>query len=91
MLGARLVARWPEDYAGYLGIGQHVNTLRGAELAFDWLRNSAPGSGLVAEAQAEDFHNHDRYVALMLALEKHGGGMNVSLIAMLLRASAAPE
>jgi pimeloyl-ACP methyl ester carboxylesterase len=91
MLGARLVARWPEDYAGYVGVGQHVNTVRGAELAFDWLRNAAPDSDLVAEAQAGDFHDHARYVALMLALEKHGGGMNVSLAAMLPRALAAPE
>lgn len=91
MLGARLVARWPKDYAGYVGVGQQVNTLRGAGLAFDWLRNAAPGSDLVAEAQAGDFHNHARYVALMLALEKHGGGMNVSLTAMLPWALAAPE
>ena len=40
MLGARLVARWLEDYAGYVGVGQHVKTLRGAELAFGWLRNA---------------------------------------------------
>lgn len=91
MLGARLVARWLEDYAGYVGVGQHVNTLRGAQLAFDWLRNAAPGSEYFAEARVGDFHNHSRYVDLMLALEKYGGGMRVSLAVMLPRALVATE
>ena len=42
MLGARLVARWPTDYAGYIGVGQQVDTLRGAALALDWLGKVAP-------------------------------------------------
>jgi pimeloyl-ACP methyl ester carboxylesterase len=90
MLGARLVARWPEDYAGYVGVGQQVDTMRGAALALDWLREAAPGDALAA-AQPEDFRDHGPYVALMQALEAHGGGMNVSLASMLPRALATPE
>jgi pimeloyl-ACP methyl ester carboxylesterase len=90
MLGARLVARWPEDYAGYVGVGQQVDTMRGAALALDWLRAVAPDHPLAA-APPDAFRDHGRYVELMQALEAHGGGMNVSLASMLPRALAAPE
>lgn len=90
MLGTRLVARWPDDYAGYIGIGQQVNTLNGAALALDWLRRVAPDAGLAAKSP-EDFREHSRYVRLMQLLESHGGGMNVSFASMLPRALAAPE
>jgi hypothetical protein len=46
-------------------------------MAFNWLRNAVPGSDLVAETRAGDFHNHARYVTLMLSLENHGGGIDV--------------
>jgi pimeloyl-ACP methyl ester carboxylesterase len=36
MLGARLVARWPGDYAGYIGVGQ-VSTARGIVVTLDRL------------------------------------------------------
>lgn len=90
MLGARLVARWPEDYAAYVAVSQQVDTLRGAVLARDWLREVAPGSEL-ADLPAEAFRDHDTYVRLMQAVEAHGGGMGVSLAALLPRALAAPE
>ena len=90
MLGVRLVARWPSDYAGYIGVGQQVDTLRGATLALDWLGTVAPASELVGRAP-ETFRDHDLYVRLMQAVEAAGGGMNVSLASMLPRALAAPE
>ena len=90
MLGARLVARWPEEYAGYVGVGQQVNTMRGVALALDWLREVAPGFDLAGMAP-EAFRDHGLYVRLMQAVEAHGGGMNVSLASMLARALAAPE
>lgn len=89
MLGARLVARWPEDYAGYIGAGQHVDTLRGATLTLDWLREVAPSDLTGMDAQA--FRDHDLYVRLMREVEANGGSMNVPLISMLPHALAAPE
>jgi pimeloyl-ACP methyl ester carboxylesterase len=90
VLGARLVAQWPADYAGYVGVGQHVDTVRGAALARDWLGTVAPGSELAGRAP-KDFRDHDLYVRLMQAVEAAGGGMNVSLASLLPRALAAPE
>lgn len=89
MLGARLVARRPEDYAGYIGVGQQVDTLRGAALTLDWLREVAPSDLTSMDPQA--FRDHDLYVHLMQEVEARGGGMNVSLMSMLPRALAAPE
>jgi len=95
MLGARLVARWPEDYAGYIGVGQQVSTVRGIEVTLDrlapmirasgradhlrWLENASPGALL----------DHPAYVEMMQKLDSYGGGMNVPewrLGAMLIRA-----
>ncbi|MGC9371189.1 MAG: alpha/beta fold hydrolase [Paracoccaceae bacterium] len=90
MLGARLVARWPEDYSGYVGVGQQVSTMPAVSLALDWLREIAPDSELVGMAP-EAFRDHDLYVRLKQAVEAHGGGMNVSLLPLLPRALAAPE
>ena len=90
MLGARLVARWPEDYAGYIGVGQQVDTMRGAVMTLDWLRQVAPAHDLT-ELAPESFRDHDLYVQLMQEVEAQGGGMNVSLGAMLPQALAAPE
>ena len=90
MLGARLVARWPEDYAGYIGVGQQVDTLRGVALALDWLGEMTSESDL-AGMDPQAFRDHDAYVRLMQAVEAAGGGMNVSLASMLPHALAAPE
>ena len=90
MLGARLVARSPDEYAGYVGVGQQVNTMRGVALALKWLHEVAPDSDLVARSP-EAFRDHDLYVRLMQAVEAHGGGMNVSFASLLPTALAAPE
>ncbi len=90
MLGARLVARWPQDYAGYIGVGQQVDTMRAVSLALDWLRETAPDSEL-ADMEFEAFRDHTLYVRLMQEVEAHGGGMNVSLLSLLPRALAASE
>jgi len=89
MLGARLVARWPGGYAGYIGVGQQVDTLRGAVLTRDWLRQVAPSDLTDMDPQA--FRDHDLYVRLMQEAEAHGGGMNISLLSVLPRALVAPE
>ena len=41
MLGARVVSRWPEDYAAYVAVGQVVNTPRATAMAVTWLRQRA--------------------------------------------------
>ena len=67
MMGARLVARWPGEYAGYIGVGQQVDTLRGAALTLGWLREVAPTDLTDMDAQA--FRDHDLYVRLMQKVE----------------------
>jgi len=90
MPGARLVASWPDDYAGYIGVGQQVDTIQGVTLALDWLGEVAPDSDLVG-LESGAFRDHDLYLHLMKQVEAHGGGMNVSLLSMLPRALTAPE
>ena len=95
MLGARLVARWPEDYAGYIGVGQQVSTVRGAAVTLDRLApliragNNAADLRWLEGATPEALKEHVTYVAMMQMLDRYGGGMNVPtwrLAAMLFRA-----
>ncbi len=97
MLGTRLVARWPEDYAAYIGVGQQVSTTRGIVLALEWLRPRIQERGhrdhlsFLAEATLETLLAHPRYVALMRLVEAYGGGMNASLLQLALNALQARE
>jgi len=83
MLGARLVARWPEDHAAYVGVSQQVNTERGIEITLERL---APL--IQASARPDQLHwldtitpeilmEHAAYVEMMQMLDDYGGGMNV--------------
>lgn len=95
MLGARLVARWPEDYAGYIGVGQQVSTARGVAVTLDRLAPLIRAGGNAADlrwlesATLEALLDHPAYVAMMHMLDRYGGGMNVPALrqaAMLIRA-----
>ncbi|MCC5991941.1 MAG: alpha/beta hydrolase, partial [Rhodobacteraceae bacterium] len=93
--GARLVARWPEDYAGYIGVGQQVSTARGIEATLDRLApliragRRADDLRWLDGATPEALMDHPAYVGMMQMLDTYGGGMNVPvwrLGAMLIRA-----
>ena len=95
MLGARLVARWPEDYASYIGVGQQVSTARGIEVTLSRLASLIRLGGRVdhmrwlAEADPAALMDHAAYVEMMGIVESHGGGMKLPtwrLATMLLRA-----
>ena len=95
MLGARLVARWPGAYAGYIGISQQVSTARGIAVTLGRLapliRAGGRGAHLrwLESASPEALLKHTAYVEMMQMLDAYGGGMNVPvwrLAAMLLRA-----
>ncbi len=83
MLGARLVARWPEDYAGYIGVGQQVSTRRGIAVTRDRLAPLIREGGEADELRwlenttQEALMEHAAYVATMQMLDRYGGGMNV--------------
>lgn len=95
MLGARLVARWPEDYVGYIGVGQQVSTGRGVAVTLDRLAPLIRAGGRATDlrwlesATLEALLDHAAYVAMMQRLDRYSGGMNVPtwrLAAMLIRA-----
>jgi pimeloyl-ACP methyl ester carboxylesterase len=95
MLGARLVARWSEDYAGYIGTGQQVSTARGVDVTLARLaplirdRGRADHLDWLATATPEGLWEHATYVDMMQMLDGYHSDMNVPtwrLAAMLLRA-----
>lgn len=45
IVGVRLVQRYPEDYAGYIGIGQVVSVRRGLPLSRKWLSDRMRAAG----------------------------------------------
>ena len=97
MLGARLVARWPGDYTGYLGVGQQVSTARGTQVTLDRLVPLIRASGRAGDmrwlesATPEALLDHPAYVEMMQILDTHGGGMNVSVWRLAVLLIRAPE
>ncbi len=45
IVGVRLAERYPQDYAGYIGIGQVVNVRRGLSLTREWLASQMRPAG----------------------------------------------
>ena len=95
MLGTRLVARWPRDYAGYIGVGQQVSTPRGAVVTLDRLAPLIRAGGNSADLRwlegttPEALMEHAAYVEMMQMLNRYGGGMNIAtwrLVVLLIRA-----
>lgn len=97
MLGARLVARWPEDYTAYIGVGQQVSTARGAAVTLDRLAPLIRAGGNAADlrwldsATPEALQDHTAYVAMMQRLDRYGAGMNVPLWRLAVLLILAPE
>ncbi len=97
MLGARLVARWPEDYAAYIGVGQQVNTKRGIEVTLKRLAPLIQADGRAEHrrwldnATPEALMEHAAYVEMMQMLDDYGGGMNVPVRRLALMLIRAPE
>ena len=87
MLGARVAARYPEDYAAFIGVGLPVSTPRTVELALAWVK----GQGHLPEARLSDFGSHARYRELMQIVEAEGGGMGVPVSNVVWNALRARE
>lgn len=97
MLGARLVARWPGDYAGYIGTGQQVSAARGAEVTLERLAPLIRERGRAGHLQwletttPEALLEHAAYVEMMQMLDEYHGGMNVPTWRLALMLLRAPE
>ncbi len=97
MLGARLVARWPDDYAGYIGVGQQVSSARGVNVTLDRLAPLIRASGhaehlrWLEDAAPEALLEHAAYVEMMQMLDHYGGGMNVPTWRLAVLLIGAPE
>ena len=97
MLGARLVARWSEDYAGYIGVGQQVSTARGIEVTLDRLAPLIRASGRADHllwlegATPDELLDHSAYVEMMQMLDAYGGGMNLPVWRLAVLLIRAPE
>ncbi|MCC5992602.1 MAG: hypothetical protein JJT99_08770, partial [Rhodobacteraceae bacterium] len=95
--GARLVARWPEDYAGYIGVGQQVSTARGIEVTLARLAPLIAAQGRAAhlrwleQATPQALLEHAAYVQMMQMLEGYQGGMNVPSWRLAAMLALAPE
>ncbi len=97
MLGTRLVARWPEDYASYIGVGQQVSTARGIAVTLDRLAPLIRDEGRVADLRwlenttQEALMEHFAYVEMMQKLDRYRGGMNVPTWRLAWMLVRAPE
>ena len=96
-LGIRLAERWPDDYTGYIAVGQVVDHLRAEQMGYDWLLERAAGTGRDAAVQKVEnlglppYLEHDRYVRFAKLVQAYGGGMDLGLARLFPIALAAPE
>lgn len=83
-LGARLAARYPEDYAAYIGVSQVVNAEASEEIAHPWLRARIAEEGRKGDLRKLDrlgyppYDNHEDYVSFARLVESYGGGSDLS-------------
>ncbi|TVR63562.1 MAG: alpha/beta fold hydrolase [Gemmatimonadales bacterium] len=96
-LGLRLIHRYPDDYAGYIGVSQSVDQRRAVVLAHRWL------SGRIAEAGDETtgrelaalgtppYRDHGDFVAFVGLLDRYGANMDVGFGTLAWVAVTAPE
>lgn len=95
-LGIRLAERWPDDYTGYIAVGQVVDHLRAEQMGYDWLVERAAANGQDAARKVVDlglppYLEHDRYVRFAQLIQAYGGGMDLGMGQLFPIALAAPE
>ena len=89
-LGIKIVEKYPENYAAYIGIGQISNQLESEKLAFDYLRQHATNAGdkdvlkklKPFDNQSEDFPSVDFLMIRAQLLNRYGVGMAHQNISM---------
>jgi pimeloyl-ACP methyl ester carboxylesterase len=97
MLGTRLVASAPQDYAAYIGVGQQVSTAAGLEVTLERLAPLISAGGRAGHlrwldnATVEGLMEHSAYAGTMMMLDTYGGGMNVPLPRLVWMLLTAPE
>ena len=90
-LGIKTIAKYPENYMAYFGIGQISNQLESEKLAFDYLKGVAAEKNdekLLKKLQqynklAPDFPSHEYLMDVRMDMNKYGVGMAHQDISML--------
>jgi len=90
-LGIQTIAKYPENYMAYIGIGQISNQLESEKLAFDYLKGVAAEKNdekLLKKLQqynklAPDFPSHEYLMDVRMDMNKYGVGMAHQDISML--------
>ncbi len=96
-LGIMVAQAYPEDYHAFVGVSQAVNSARGNEIAYTWLREHLEESGNNKELQRLDelglppFTDHQKYVKFAQMIIKAGGGLDVGMGRLASIALRAPE
>lgn len=96
-LGLRLVRDYVEDYHAYIAVGQAVDPDATVRLAHDWLTErlqeagDAAGLEKLASLGPPPYRDHQAYVTFAGLVTEHGGGIDVPMSELLLKALAAPE
>ena len=92
-LGIQTIAKYPENYKAYIGIGQISNQLESEKRAYDYLMQLATEKSdekLLKKLQqynklAPDFPSHEYLMDVRMEMNKYGVGMahqNISMIDM---------
>ena len=96
-IGMRAAHRYPEDYSGFVSVGQVVHGERAGELSYEWLAEQVETHGTEDDRQALEalgeppFDERERYVEFAQMKDRFGGGMDVGFRRLLWPALRATE
>ena len=95
-LGIMVAQNYPKDYHAFVGVSQPVDSARGNEIAYTWLREHLEESGNTKELRSLEelglppYIDHQTYVKFAQMITSAGGGLDVGmggLASIALRAS----
>ena len=96
-IGLKLSTQYPEDYYAYIAQGQVLNFTQACLVGYDWLKERIEEAGSERDRKIIDklgdppYVDHSDYVTFIKMIESYGGGMDISMIELLPKATKATE
>ena len=95
-LGIAISVEYPEDYYAYIGVSQVVDFKASQQIAYDWLiqqigSNRKAALEKLRKLGTPPYSDHEQYVKFIKMVDSFGGGMDVGMGTLAIKALSSPE
>lgn len=95
-LGIALSVKYPEDYYAYIGVSQVVDFKESQQIAYEWLiqkigSNKKAALDKLQKLGTPPYSDHEQYVDFIKMVDSFGGGMDVGMGTLVMKALSSPE